>query len=135
MAAPATSLGRYAGMGARTLAAVRRMGAPITFSFQQGDGTYLADIDFESYVGPVTVSGHAVRDDTTARLGGAPMAQAGATEEVSEAPTLFFAPTTPGQVPVIGMLCPWAGHTYRVTSVDPVAPAGVAIAARVGVTR
>ena len=49
-------------------------------------------------------------------------------------PTLFFAPTTYGQCPEPGDSVLWPlvnGKTYTVKDVDPIAPDGVVIAARI----
>jgi hypothetical protein len=56
----------------------------------------------------------------------------------SQAPTLFFTPTTYGELPAPGDTVVWPatnGQTYTVRDVDPIAPDGVAIAARVVITR
>ena len=53
----------------------------------------------------------------------------------SEAPTLFFTPTTYGECPQPGDTVTWANIAYRVRDVDPIAPDGVVIAARIVVVR
>ena len=50
-------------------------------------------------------------------------------------PTLFFTPTTYGEVPKPGDTVEWADETYTVRDVDPIAPDGVVIAARIVVAR
>lgn len=47
----------------------------------------------------------------------------------AEAPTVFFVPSTIGQVPALGAACTWGGVPYVVKSVKPLWPDGVAIAA------
>lgn len=130
-----TMPGTYDATATRALGTITRKGAPVTFTFARGDGTYLADIDFESYAGPVSVFGYAIRDETTAAPAGAPITREGGTLIETESPVLLFAPSTPGQLPAEGMLVAWGGHTYSVVSVDPIAPAGKAVIARVVVRR
>ena len=119
----------YAADHADALATLAEAGAPVTFSFQQGDGTYLADLDFETYAGPVTVSGYAVRVKDEPRV------SVPDTEQVRERVTLLFAPSVLGQEPKQSMLVPWGGHTYAVTSCSPVAPDGSSLLMRVKCSR
>lgn len=52
----------------------------------------------------------------------------------SESPTLFFTPTTYGETPLPGDTVVWpvgGTKTYTVQDVNPIAPDGVVIAARV----
>ena len=49
----------------------------------------------------------------------------------SEAPTLMFVPTTYGDRPEPGDRVTWESEVYSVRAVDPVAPDGVTIAARI----
>lgn len=49
----------------------------------------------------------------------------------SQAPTLFFVPTTYGDTPEPGDAVEWLNDTYIVRDVDPLAPDGVTISARV----
>lgn len=53
----------------------------------------------------------------------------------SEAPTLFFTPTTYGARPKAGDTVVWESLTWAAKDVDPIAPDGVTIAARVVITR
>lgn len=53
----------------------------------------------------------------------------------SEAPTLFFTPTTYGDRPAPGDTVVWELLTWTVKDVDPIAPDGITIAARVVITR
>lgn len=127
--------GTYDATAKRALEMITRKGAPVTFTFENGDGSYLADIDFETYAGPVNVVGYAIRDETNAQPSGAPITREAGTLIETEAPVLLFAPSTPGQIPVTGMLVSWGGHTYSVVSVDPIAPAGTAVVSRVVIKR
>lgn len=56
---------------------------------------------------------------------------------LSEMPTLFFAPSTYGDCPAPGDTVVWpdGGATWTVRDVDPIAPDGVVIAARVVIGR
>lgn len=119
----------YAEDHASALADLRDAGAPVTFSFLTGDGTYLADIDFESYAGPVTVSGYAIRAKDQ------PRQNVPDTEQVQETVTLVFCPSTIGEEPQQGMLVAWGAHTYSVVSCNPVQPDGTSILMRVGCRR
>lgn len=53
----------------------------------------------------------------------------------SEAPTLFFTPTTYGQCPQPGDTVNWSSTTYTVRDVNPIAPDGTVIAARVVIVK
>lgn len=56
----------------------------------------------------------------------------------SEAPTLFFSPTTYGDVPAPGDTVTWPatnGSVYTVRDVDRIAPDGVLIAARIIISK
>ena len=48
----------------------------------------------------------------------------------SDAPTLFFVPDTYGDVPEPGDFVEWVNENYTVRDVEPVAPDGVVICAR-----
>jgi hypothetical protein len=50
-------------------------------------------------------------------------------------PTLLFTPTSYGQVPKPGDAVTWSGVDYTVRDVDPLAPDGVVILARVVIGR
>lgn len=127
---------QYAADHASALADLKDAGSPVTFSFQQGDGTYLADLDFETYAGPVTVSGYALRVKGEPRkyeMRSDGLAPQSTTQQ--EVATLLFCPATLGEEPALDMLVPWGGHTFRVTAVDPLEPDGSAILMRVKVAR
>ncbi len=53
----------------------------------------------------------------------------------SEAPTLFFTPTSYGDRPQPGDTVTWAGATLTVRDVQPIQPDGVMLAAKVVVAR
>lgn len=54
---------------------------------------------------------------------------------ITEARTLLFAPTIYGALPAPGYTVTWAGSEWTVRDVDPVAPDGTALVARVTVSR
>jgi len=54
--------------------------------------------------------------------------------EVAKAKTLFWVPTTYGALPALSSQIAWAGGTYIVKNVAPIAPDGVAIAATIVVS-
>lgn len=119
----------YAADHASALADLRDAGQPVTFSYLAGDGTYLADLDFETYAGPVSVSGYAIR------VKDQPRTNVPGTEQAQETVTLEFAPITLGEEPQQNMFVTWGGHSYAVTSVSPVAPDGTSLLMRVTVAR
>jgi hypothetical protein len=53
----------------------------------------------------------------------------------SEAPTLLFVPTTYGETPAPGDTVTWASTLYTARDVQPVAPDGVTIFAKIVVVR
>jgi hypothetical protein len=126
----------YAADHADALASIAEAGSPVTFSFLNGDGTYLADLDVETYAGPVSVSGYAIRVKGDPRRyerrsdGLAPM-----TTTQTEVVTLLFAPATLGEEPSLDMLVAWGGHTFSVTAVNPIAPDGSSLLMYVTVAR
>lgn len=82
-----------------------------------------------SFAGASTVPGYAIRTR------GNPQKYAALKLVESEAPTLFFVPSTYGDTPDLNALATFGGTEYAVVSVEPVAPDGVAIAAHVIVGR
>lgn len=53
----------------------------------------------------------------------------------SKAPTLLFVPDTYGSEPELGATLPWAGEVHTVRDVEPTAPDGTLILARLIVER
>lgn len=118
----------YATDHVSALADVATAGASVTFTFVS-PGTYDETTDTYSGGSSSTVTGSAIRVRGDRR-------EYEALKLVqSEAPTLFFTPTTYGQVPAIGASVTWNSVVYIVRSVDPVSPDGTAICARVIVAR
>lgn len=112
------------------LTMLAEFGAPVSFAFAPSDeGTYLADIDLETYVKPVPVTGQAVR------VKGNPRVYAALSLVETDSPTLLFAADTIGTEPALGMFVTWGAHTYVAKSIEAIAPDGVTILARVVVTR
>ena len=86
-------------------------------------------------VAPVetTITGNAFRTTPRTRLDLMRYESLGLVQ--SDAPTLLFAPTTYGETPAPGDVVTWNSIDYTVRSVDPVAPDGVTIIARVVISR
>lgn len=118
----------YATQHTSALRTVTKKGAAVTFSHVT-PGAYDEATDTYSSPTSVTVPGAAIQvegqPDTYERLG---LVQ-------SSAPTLFFVPTTLGDLPLPGYAVTWAGSSCTVRDVDAIAPDGVAIAATIVVQR
>lgn len=100
--------GKYAEDHASALADVSDAGSAVTFA-----------------LGNSSVSGSAIR------VGGNSSRYLALGLELTQNPTLFFTPSTYGELPEAGYTVSWAGKTVTVKDVQPIAPDGVAIAARV----
>jgi hypothetical protein len=115
--------GSYSAEHAGALADVAAAGAPVTFTLDS-PGTEGVDGLFTG-ASSVSVAGHATEDGGDAaeyeRLRLAP----------SEAPRLFFVPTTEGDEPSVGASCTWGGRSHIVRSSKPYRPAGTALFAYV----
>jgi hypothetical protein len=103
-------------------------GASVTFT-RQIPGTLDEATGLYSGSSTSTVTGSAVR------VRGNPKTLAALSLKESEAPTLLFAPTTFGSLPLPGDTVSWNSVTYTVRDVDPVEPNGTAIIARIVVAR
>jgi hypothetical protein len=118
------------------LARVAVEGAAITFTkpttSANAPATYDSATDTPAFPASVTtVTGVAM-----ALVGGQPTAYAPNTRvETAGLELGFVPPTYGGTLPAEGMLCPWGGEEWWVESVDPVAPDGTAIGARVVLAR
>lgn len=121
--------GRYAMEHGMALDRVRAAGAPV--AFRDGAATYYnAGTGDQSTPIPSSVTGHAVR------VPGTPATYLALKLVETESPTLLFVPDTYGVVPEVGTLLEsFGGVPYNVASVEAIAPDGVAIAARVVVSR
>ena len=116
----------YAPQHAMALGKVSARGAAITFS--RTTVTYTASDD-TSTVAVTSVAGYAVQ------VRGNPQRYALLGLVLETALTLFFTPTTRGEVPRPGDVGTWNSLSYTVKDVDPIAPNGTVIAARVTVSR
>lgn len=101
-------MSKYATEHAGALADVSDAGSPVTFT-----------------LGNTTVSGHAIR------VGGNSSRYQALGLNLHEDPTLFFTPSTYGELPEAGFVASWNNRTFTVRDVQPIAPDGAAIAARV----
>lgn len=118
----------YATEHASALDQITEAGVAVTFT-KIVPGEYDAEADTWTDADDQSVTGYAIRvkgDPETYR-------SLGLVEH--EAPTLLFAPDTYGELPALGATVAFGGETYTVEDVDPVAPDGTAIIARVVVQR
>lgn len=107
---------------ASALRQVKAAGAAVTFTKVARDRDPETG---QSTTTTTTVTGRAVR------VSGRPDRYQALGLIESKAPTLMFVPDTRGEVPELGSEVSWGGEDHTVRDVDPVAPDGTAIAARV----
>lgn len=106
-----------------------RKGAAITFTKADRTTGFDAATDTPPEpVTPTTVSGRAMG------VGGPEDRVPGTSVEAARV-TLVFQPSTAGEVPEDGATCSWAGSSWSVASVDPVAMNGDAMGAFVVLER
>lgn len=108
-------------------------GAAITFTKPTTSSNTPATYDSNSDTpaappNETTVSGMAVEDS-------AEQTYAPSSQVQTATRTLLFVPTTYGELPEPGATCTWAGDGATIVSVDPIAPNGVPIGARVVIGR
>lgn len=126
---PGASTTRYGATAAGVYDTIAGVGAPVTFT-RATPGIYSATADTRTDASTQTVTGVAVR------VRGEPSRYRALSLVESEAPTLLFKPTALyAAAPDVGDSVSWAGDTYLVRDVDPVAPDGVLVVARVIVAR
>jgi hypothetical protein len=118
----------YATEHAGAYADILDAGAAVTFSAITA-GTYDGATDTWSTPTTTRVAGVAIR------VRGNPQTYQALELIQSEAPTLLFAPTTYGETPALGMTVTWDSVVYTVRAVEPVAPSGDTIIARVVVAK
>lgn len=118
----------YAADHAGAVADVQAAGARVTFTLSS-PGTYTDATDAWTSATTTTVAGYAIR------VGGNPVRYAELNLRQSEAPTLLFTPSTYGSLPALGSSVTWNSLVYTVRDVQPLAPDGTAILARVVVAR
>ena len=102
----------------------------MAITFTRRTRTYTATTDTATLV-ESTMTGSAIQ------VRGDPKRYQAAGLVLSEMPTLFFSPETYGDTPEPGDTVVWpeGGSTWTVRDVDPIAPDGVTIAARVIIKR
>lgn len=110
------------------LADVSEAGSAVTFTFAN-PGNYDEATDTYSGASSSTVAGFAIRID------GDPKRYEELELQQVDAVTLLFTPTTYGELPALGSHVTWNDIVYMVRDVEPVAPDGPAVRARVVVTR
>lgn len=120
--------GQYATQHAGASGTVARKGAPVTFT-RTTRGAYDETTDTPGTPTVTTIPGSAVQ------VRGSPNTYLRLTLIESSNPTLFFTPSTYGDLPKMGDTVTWAGAPCTVADVNPVAPDGVVIAARIVVSR
>lgn len=118
----------YAAEAAGALADIKAAGAAVTFS-RRVPGTYDESTGLTSSSTLTSVAGYAMR------VRGNPKTLDRLSLKESEAPTLLFAPSTSGSVPLPNDSVSWGGVTYIARDVDEVSPDGTAIIAKVVVAR
>ena len=118
----------YAPEATSALADIKAAGAAVTFT-QTVPGTYDPATDTWTSPSAVTVAGYAIR------VKGNPIRYQALELIQSESPTLLFAPTTAGSLPAVGSAVTWNSIAYTVRDVEPVAPDGQPIIARIIVSR
>jgi hypothetical protein len=92
-------------------------------------GSYDPETDTDASPVTTTITGEAVR------VRGRPETYRALSLIESEAPTLFFTPSEYGDRPKPGDTVVWETLTWTVRDVNPIAPDGVLIAARIVITR
>lgn len=118
----------YAATHASALATAKRKGEAMTFTLAN-PGTHSPTAGTFSSASTSTVAGYGVRSR------GDPKVYEALKLTPREAPTIFFVPSTYGQLPALNSKVPFESVTYSVRSIDPIAPDGTAIAARVVISK
>jgi hypothetical protein len=119
---------KYTADHAGALADIQEAGSAVTFTFAS-PGTYTASTGLFAGDTTTTVTGAAIR------VTGNPLRYQALGLTQTEAPTLLFAPTTYGSLPVLGASVVFGGVTYTVRDVEPLALDGTTIIANVVVAR
>lgn len=118
----------YATDHADALADVLEAGEAVSFTRTTQTHNPLTEVITSS---TSTIAGAAIRvrtQDSKARYGALGLVE-------TEAATLLFVPSTYGEFPKPGDKCTWEGVPYTVRDVDPCAPDGTVIFARVVISR
>lgn len=106
------------------LADVTEAGSAVTFTHSIA-GTYDPSTRAWSGASSSTVAGYAVQ------VKGKPETYQALGLVESKNPTLLFVPTTYGEVPAVGWTVTWSSTSFTVRDVDPLAPDGTVISAKV----
>lgn len=118
----------YSADWADALAAVTESGADADFTFED-PGTLNEATGLHSSASTTTVSGKAIQTR------GNPKTYDRLSLKQSEAPSLFWVPDTMGELPLPNYSITWGGRALKARDIDPIAPNGTAIAARIVVSR
>lgn len=121
-------MSKYISEHASALADVSSAGSAVTFS-KTVPGTYDPATDTTTGATTSSVSGFAIGKR------GDPVLYQKLSLIQSEAPTLFFVPSTIGEAPLLGASVVWGGIAYVVRDVDPLSIDGVPIAHDVVVSK
>lgn len=116
----------YAEDHASALADVQEAGTAVTFTRTANDYAPTTGV---SVITETTVEGYAIRDK------GNPLTYQALGLRQSEAPTLFFVPTTQGELPAPGDAVTWRSLVFTVRDVLAIEPDGDPIAAYVVISR
>jgi hypothetical protein len=114
----------YTAENAGAYADVSAAGAMVAFTLA-GQGTYDPSTGVTTPAADLAVLGAAVEKK------GSLFAYQALSLVAAKARTLFFVPTTYGELPPLDSVVSWGGVSYTVKNVAPIAPDGVAIAATV----
>lgn len=106
------------------LTAVADAGAPVAFTLA-GQGAYDPATDTTAPGDDVVITGSAIEKK------GSLIRYQALGLVIAKARTLFFVPTTLGDLPPLSAIVVWGGVSYVVKDVQPIAPNGDAIAATV----
>jgi len=118
----------YTPVASRALATVTRKGVAVTFSHTTA-GSYDAATDTTTGATVTTVTGYAVGAANN------PITLQALSLITSDARTLYFTPTTFGQMPSLLDSVTWGGNVYAVKKIDPTSPAGDALGDYVIISR
>jgi hypothetical protein len=121
-------MANYAPDHAAALADVADAGADADFTFED-PGTLDEATGLYTSASTTTVSGKAIQTR------GNPKTYERLSLKQSEAPSLFWVPDTLGQLPLPDYRITWGGRALVARDIDPIAPNGTAIAARIVVSR
>jgi hypothetical protein len=105
-----------------------KVGAPGTFT-KETPGTYDPATDTSTPPTTSTAAGNVTQ------IEGDPNVYLRLQLIESENPTLLFTPNVPGDIPALGWTIDWGGETLTVKDITPLAPKGIALAAKIVASR